>query len=485
MILSPWWQRVWTLQEQVLSRQCEAYHGRQSIPISSLRADQLAETFAFLTRGRSQYNHDARDSIHTFCHGYETFRKGYRDRYDIRLDSDLTATSLLEAAFLLQAKWPIDKIYGLYGILTSYCNLPLPAPDYNKTAEEVYEETVWAWIKTRGDLSILKLAARPDLIHKLPSWVPAWYGQHPKFIRNIGTSDAAPENVRVDGRHHFDWNYCRGMRPFLPETNSNPSSGIEDTVSVATVFLPGTLRVLQARFVGRVSHAIGPDRSHTDEWYGNSRECLYVHLDWCRLIRDVFIHCPTMERDQAVHEMFRSIRHPGIHGFELGAEETLEIVQSFRAWFGFISYLNNASGSPTSRFRKIAHAVKFYFNVCRADEKATSLLERYYIRKFQGRKGANKLARQIKSTKRDLVWMRNHSLCILDNDNMIAVTDYWCQKGDEVFVFPGTDSPFVLRRMFGGDCYRLVGPALVDRLLRVGYQKWRSEGGELQDIVLI
>lgn len=133
--------------------------------------------------------------------------------------------------------------------------------------------------------------------------------------------------------------------------------------------------------------------------------------------------------------------------------------------------------------------VDLYFDVCvtNHEEEAINLLQSRYSGEVQERENLTELARHIRSTKEEMVYVRDHRLCMLDNHNTIAVTDYWCHAGDEVFVFPGTDSPFVLRKQPDGECYRLVGPALalVSRLLRVGYQDWRSEGHDLQDILLI
>lgn len=448
----------------------------------------------YLTDGDYEHTHQSREYIHAFCQLYNSFSQNSFDQYLYRREIDLAAEYLLETAFRLEAKQPLDKIYGLYGVLTGYCYLPLAVPDYGKTAEEVYEETVWAWIETRGDLSILKLAARPVLIHKLPSWVPAWHEQHPRCIRNTGDS---PERLQMLERSHFNWNYIRYKGPLIRETSSDTSRGNEDRVLFANAFAPGKLRILQARFAGKVSYAIGSDRSQEHGNYHGSIDCLYMHLNWCRLIRDIFFH-DTMKREEALHEMYRSILYPGIHQFELGYYglhgTPKENFESFREWFDFILYLNEASERPITASSGDADGDNgrasvgdLYFAVCIAIEEvgAASILERYYRGCGKGRDGLTKLARHVRSTRDDLVLMRNHRLCILDNDNMLAVTDYWCQEGDEVFVFPGTDSPFVLRKQPEGDCYRLVGPALVDRLLRVGYQNWRSEGDNLQNIVLI
>lgn len=390
---------------------------------------------------------------------------------------------------MLDSKRPLDKIYGLYSILTSYCDVSLSAPDYDETTEEVYEETASSWINSRGDMDILKLAGRPDLDHKLPSWVPAWDQAHPRAIRNPGES---PETPLFWGSRHFKWNHRFKVNRSTPETSSGPWKDGEDTFAVASVISPGKLYVFQARVAGRVSQAVGPNRSHGYEWYWNSADGLYVHFEWCAFIRDVFSH-DHIYSEEALRETFRSLLMPGIHKFgPRFPGDTEELFESFRAWLGLITYLQDAFESPDSICSGETDAdqwdlvVRFYFNVCRANEKgAVEQLQNGHRGEFHERESLIKLARHIKFIADYLVYMRNHRLCILDNDNMIAVTDFWCQEGNDIFVFPGTDCPFVLRRAPDGECYRLVGPALVDRLWRVGYQKWRSEGDDLQEIVLI
>lgn len=480
---------MWTLQEQILSRRCRVYHGRQSISISAFQSDQLQVTIKILTKGDDHYNHHLRDTVHGFRRLHDASSPLGRDRNILQQLLEIIAGSLLEALFLLEAKHPIDKIYGLYGILTGYCNLPISAPDYNKTAWDVFENTAWTWIRTRGDLSILKLAARPGSDLTLPSWVPAWHQPHPRYMRDIGLSTL--DTILFFRGSHFDWKY-----PFevASETPSDSFTKTEKPALVASLVSPGKLRVLDTRFAGRISHVIGSNRSDKRQWNQLSIEYLYVHLNWCKLIHDV-VFGGTLEREEVLHELFRSTQQPGIHQSKLGDDENLdELFESFRAWFNFVSDLNEASWSPTSELCGVADAnhdralrVKLYYDVCAADkeEEATDVLDYGYRGYVQGRESLTKLARHIRSVQSRLGLMRNYSLCVLDNDRMIAITDYWCQEGDEVFVLPGTDSPFVLRRESHGRCFRLVGPALVDRLFRVGYQDWRSGKDDLQNIVLI
>lgn len=479
---------MWTLQEQVLSRQSKVYHGRHSISISSFQAEELQVAIKILTKGDDHYNHHLRDTVHGFRRLRDKSPCLDHDRNVLQHLLAIVAGSLLEALFLLEAKYPIDKIYGLYGILTDYCNLPLSPPDYNRTAAEVFEETAWSWIRSRGDLSILKLAGRPKVDLNVPSWVPAWHQQHPKFTRNVGLSTL--DTVLFFRGSHFDWQF-----PFKVASEASSDLFTEtETASIASLDAPGRLRVRETRFVGTVSHIVGSSRSKSRQWDRLSMEYLHTHLEWCKLIREVAFD-GTLESEEVLHEIFRSTQHPGIHQSKLGDDESFdELFESFRSWFDFVSHLNEASGSCNSAFHGVADSdrdsasgVKLYYDVCAAaqEEEAVHVLENGYSGDGPGRQDLTKLARHIRSAQSRLGLMRNYSLCILDNDNMIGITDYWCQEGDELFVLPGTDSPFILRMVHHENYYHLVGPALVDRLFRVGYQDWRSEGPGLQDIVLI
>lgn len=98
-------------------------------------------------------------------------------------------------AMSLKCGFAVDKIYGLYGILSS-CDLQLPAPDYKKRCEDVFAETTWAWIERQRDLNILQLASRCiiDEEEVLASWVPDW-----------DQPSAYKESQDLPPFYHFSW----------------------------------------------------------------------------------------------------------------------------------------------------------------------------------------------------------------------------------------------------------------------------------------
>lgn len=409
---------------------------------------------------------------------------------------DLMAQTLFLAAFWFETARPIDKVYGLYTFLGLCFDFPLSDVDYNKTAAEVYSEVIWAWIRSRSDLSILKLAGRPNNFDDVPSWVPAWHQKHSSIINE--------ERPETD-------DFPRGLPPLVLDTPLSwtymeqtglrvaARNEVERYGSIARLVFPGELQVLRARYAGKVSFASA--LRNVDGSF-NPIAMAYTQLTWCRLILHI---SSSDQREAVILEFFRSIYMSGIkmHDFHSSTTEE-ELLGAFRTWFNFMVHLNDHGlqfpisdnhvqhyttllpdeGRNKSRLKQ---ASKFCAHVWLAsDEKAsTDVLETRFSGITERRESLTKLARHIREVSDVIASLRNHTLCLLDNDNMLAGANYWCRAGDEVFVFPGADTPFLVRREVGGQRYRLVGPVVVDRLRIIGYQKWRVEGADLRNITLI
>jgi hypothetical protein len=73
-----------------------------------------------------------------------------------------------------QSTKPDDKIYGLYGIFDDLRIQGLPKVDYDRPVHETYTAVAVAAIKSEKCLDILYHIGLPQLIPKLPSWVPDW-----------------------------------------------------------------------------------------------------------------------------------------------------------------------------------------------------------------------------------------------------------------------------------------------------------------------
>lgn len=412
-----------------------------------------------------------------------------KDKIQCHLDH--LGQRLLVAAFWLDTERPIDRIYGLYAVLPVCFGYRLPDVDYNKTEEEVFEEVTWTWTATRGDLSILKLAGRPDSVDELhvPSWLPAWHQTHPNF--NNSTEPLYDKILRQLGLQAVEsplaWAYSR-------ETDwyEAACTEVREIGPILSQVTPGQLRVHRARYVGRVINTTGSRDSETSP--DRNIDGLQ-QVAWCWFVHRM---ASPDDREATISELCRSVYVPGVLSIRYSTLSTTgEELEDFRAWFNFILYLVHPRLLIQSRYAPaiddendtaslmVAHRTITALMVS-DDERALAMIQPL----VQGDGAiwgdpAVLLRRISQVSVMVLMTTRDHNLCVFDNGKMLGVSSYWAREGDEAFVFPESDTPFLLRREPEGETYRLVCAVSVDRLRVVGYQRWRAEGEELRDVLLV
>jgi len=163
----PWWTRVWTVQEFILSKAVIFCCGTLTMPRSLFRS---AIHIIWSCRNKT-LNYDApwnRIRLHEWY-------MGFGEDEDIRSQSvSLTAT----LAYLgnHQATDPRDRIYSLCGIVKD----PQIAgiPDYSQSVETLYINLVKSFIETHRSLDIICFSSifkdKQQTSTSLPSWVPDW-----------------------------------------------------------------------------------------------------------------------------------------------------------------------------------------------------------------------------------------------------------------------------------------------------------------------
>ena len=67
---------------------------------------------------------------------------------------------------------PRDRIFAIFSFLQGSERDLAVTPDYNMTAQEVFQETTWRWIEHNSALDILTLCDGTSAAAGLPSWVP-------------------------------------------------------------------------------------------------------------------------------------------------------------------------------------------------------------------------------------------------------------------------------------------------------------------------
>lgn len=151
LLRHPWWFRIWTLQESALAQSCELLCGRHRILLDHFLVIKDYDFWKTFPRGRQSgvlFNWQLRRG---------TSRQFYTPRAgslgpagsssDLHLDKQGILRFLLYTSFTLDATLPVDKVYGLHGLLT-LCGLQMDDPDYHLDTASVYEAMVLAYLRT-------------------------------------------------------------------------------------------------------------------------------------------------------------------------------------------------------------------------------------------------------------------------------------------------------------------------------------------------
>ncbi|TID21430.1 HET-domain-containing protein [Venturia nashicola] len=165
-----WWARVWVLQELVLAKRVDFVCGTKVMP----EADEVFGTFVNTWDHQvREFGRPARMLDHRPWTMIDTRLQYARSRELLPL------RVLLEEAALasLQAKDPLDKIYGILSLAKDSAELGIEV-NYTITHQELYTELAKAYI-LRGDLwffSYCGTGIEPSTT--LPSWVADWSHDH-------------------------------------------------------------------------------------------------------------------------------------------------------------------------------------------------------------------------------------------------------------------------------------------------------------------
>jgi hypothetical protein len=82
-------------------------------------------------------------------------------------------SNIFEQCRVRESTDPRDKVFALYG-LCSELDIPLPAPDYAKSLNQIYSQVTRALIDQDENLDVLYMVNTPRRLRDLPSWVPDW-----------------------------------------------------------------------------------------------------------------------------------------------------------------------------------------------------------------------------------------------------------------------------------------------------------------------
>ena len=179
----PWWTRVWTVQEAMLSAQATVHIGDYQAPLS---------LFLGLYHGISKHNSSCCSAAHLLWYGDSntftsiTFANERIGQFlsfnDDGLNGRITFTRALMVATTRKASDPRDHVYGLHGVL--YSKDQLIKPSYEISTERVFTNATKVMYEQARSVQGLAYAVGvgPDNAYELPSWVCDWTRQPAQII---------------------------------------------------------------------------------------------------------------------------------------------------------------------------------------------------------------------------------------------------------------------------------------------------------------
>ena len=432
LVTRDWWSRVWVMQEFVVAKevyfQCGSKRSKLDVfefsvtsigPQSSAEAEHLASTHDWLQLLRERqldafhesFIANAANAMFLERHHYQ----GVSGRSRPRLaDLLVTFNSLGILDTRLKANDPRDKIYAPLGLASDFDALKI-TPDYTKSVEEIYTEATTK-ILANGDLFYLQLC-QYDLTSVLPSWVP-------DLRRDLKWS---PNNSRT-----IDRPFCASGN----RTWTNPPRPLESN--------PRTLEI-EACLIGRVKNT-GDFLTTPDNDPIPSLPTVHHFI----LQIDAFLReaaaledCPYGASSQDVETFEPDWFEPAQYRIPVTDKEIS---------FDDPSRIGRVTTASKARCESLLEVI-FAYNAAvksQSDHKAVTTLSA----KLQSNVG-------VFGKYMTLVANNVSRRPFITENGYVGVGPKSIEKGDEVIVFLGADTPHILRAIDGTKGHVLVGDAYV------------------------
>jgi hypothetical protein len=169
LLLRPWWRRVWTLQEFIISPDLDFYYGAKKIRRSAFKSAMYAIWLAGGADGK--------------LISYKAFESGWnRRRMHMWYENigEMPLIAMIAYVGDSQATDERDRIYSLLGLARSRDAAMISRPDYTSGIIQVYTKLVESFVTTYNSLDIICFAhdfrhsSRSSNSPAYPSWVPDW-----------------------------------------------------------------------------------------------------------------------------------------------------------------------------------------------------------------------------------------------------------------------------------------------------------------------
>ncbi|KAJ8132135.1 hypothetical protein O1611_g1485 [Lasiodiplodia mahajangana] len=174
LLESPYWSRVWIVQEMVLGHRVLIHYGRHVLPLQlfidaekSMREHYHGccyEHCAALANNKWSY-------LYGILKNLSTIRYISRMRASRAMNNELALfDTVLGGVDFRKATDPRDQVYGLLGLVSEQTKDDLLRPDYSLSVSKVYSRACCKIMQNSKNLQLLSYADRQTSVDSLPSW---------------------------------------------------------------------------------------------------------------------------------------------------------------------------------------------------------------------------------------------------------------------------------------------------------------------------
>lgn len=169
IVLSPWWHRLWVVQEALLASQAVFHFGRVVIPWSLMKKFRLRILPAYVKSTEPWAPPAQKDAFLTLIIRLMTF-------FDLEPDPllDVGNTKSVHRLLSHMSKREVtdapDRVYGVIGLLPPELGI---RPNYQSSVAHVYRDFTLRVMKNLKTLNLLSFSGHPaEALDFGPSWVP-------------------------------------------------------------------------------------------------------------------------------------------------------------------------------------------------------------------------------------------------------------------------------------------------------------------------
>ena len=361
---------------------------------------------------------------------------------------------LIHFSRLRQATDPRDHIFGLYGVAQILCDLakmnnPLPAPDYSKSIYTVFTESCKSLIEQSKSLRLLSTVEDDSARNytDLPSWVPDLTTRSSMSFPSLGDTEIYKASKQQSMTMFYTENlgilgltgYCVDTLVELGDDDTSLAGhGAHEPyekTSKMLLNLPGSTYVNGQDYVEVLWRTLIADQAQGQSpapvAMGSAfRQQLLMHLSTYILFLEGFQSKSAEETVLRIAPIMQLSKTSNIAATLI---PSIEEIAARRKVYHTIETVRKAK-SPASQ----AHR-DLWDSVLREEQKAAP---------FTREAATVFTARRIFRTR----------------DNLIGIGPRSIQTGDEIFILPGSNVPFIMRKREDGT-HKLVGEAYVHGIM--------------------